>query len=88
MPAEYVTFPPAQGCNLEYYCCGASSYPYAYYGGYFWYPQNNATALAGYTPSYWNGSYWYASRMHPHMLYVEGQGASYVVPLNMTRRPE
>ncbi len=82
----HVTFPPAQGCNLEYYCCGASNYPYVYHGGYFWYPQSEATALAGYTPSYWNGSYWYASRMHPHMLYVEGQGATYVVPLNMTSR--
>lgn len=81
MQELYITFPPAQGCNLEYYW-GTAAYPYVYHGGYFWYPQAQANVLAGYNPAYWNGAYWYASRMHPHMLYIEGQGASYVVPLD------
>ncbi|MBI2707821.1 MAG: hypothetical protein HYX35_05890 [Proteobacteria bacterium] len=77
-----VTFPPAQGCNVDYYC-GTTTCPYVYHGGYFWYPHTQSTVLPGYTPSYWNGAYWYASRMHPHMLYIDGQGASYVVPLDI-----
>lgn len=83
----YITFPPAQGCDLEYYWANPA-YPYAYYGGYFWYPHTQANVLTGYTPSYWNGYYWYASRMHPHTLYVERQATSYVIPVNTRLKQE
>ncbi len=81
---EYVAFPAAQGCNVEYYQ-GATTCPYVCHGGYFWYPHAQATIIPGYTPANWNGNYWYASRMHPHAIYAEGQGVSFVIPTNMAR---
>jgi hypothetical protein len=80
----YVAFPPAQGCTPQYYG-GATTCPYMYHGGYFWYPHAQANMLSGYTPYYANGQYWYASRMHPHMLYIDRQAPSYVWPCHMGR---
>lgn len=78
----YVAFPPAQGCVVQDYC-GTASCPYAYHGGYFWYPHTQANMISGYSPSYWNGNYWYASHHHPHVVYVNRQAASYVLPYTM-----
>jgi hypothetical protein len=78
----HVAFPPAQGCVVQDYC-GTASCPYVNHGGYYWYPQTQATMISGYSPSYWNGNYWYASHHHPHVVYVDGQAVKYVQPYTM-----
>lgn len=78
----YVAFPPAQGCVVQDYC-GTASCPYVYHGGYFWYPHTQANLVLDYTPSQWNGNYWYASHHHPHVVYLNRQAASYVLPYTM-----
>lgn len=80
LKGTYVTLPTTSDNHIEYYA-GIETYPYVYYGGYFWYPKTEATVLTEYTPTYWNGYYWYASRVHPHQVYIEKQDALYLVPM-------
>lgn len=77
--AVYVNYPPVDlcafnACPCEYYQ-GNQGYGYIYHGGYYWYPHVHGQALAGYTPPYLHGSYWYPSRLHPHVMYIDGKGA-------------
>lgn len=65
--------------TVEYYGSVPTS-SYIYYSGYFWYPESDAGLLEGYQPIYWNGQYWYASRVHPHHVYVEKRDLVYVLP--------
>lgn len=80
----YVAFPPLNDCGeqtcIPSYYAGNPDCPYQYHGGYFWYPQAKGDVLVGYNPYYHQGLYWYASRMHPHMVYVEKRGLVFVHP--------
>jgi len=87
----YVIFPPVveNGCDTcaaqaapQYYA-GRQDCPYMYYGGYFWYPNAQGTLLKGYTPYHTEGRYWYASRLHPHAVYIEGTPMVYTYPYSM-----
>jgi hypothetical protein len=73
----YVRLPSTP--TVEYYGSVPTN-TYVYYGGYFWYPESNAGLLEGYEPLYWNGQYWYASRIHPHQVYVEKRDLVYILP--------
>ncbi len=80
----YVTFPPADECGRPvctpaYYWSNPQWF-YQYHGGYFWYPRAHGNLLTGYTPYFIHGRYWYASRMHPHMVYVDRTPLVYVHP--------
>lgn len=71
----YVTFPPFDECGRQVcapsYYWGNPEYAYQYHGGYFWYPHARGNLLPGYSPYNYQNMYWYASRMHPHMVYVD-----------------
>jgi hypothetical protein len=73
----YVRLPETP--TVEYYGSVPTN-TYIYHSGYFWYPESNAGLLEGYQPIYWNGQYWYASRVHPHQVYVEKRDLVYVLP--------
>ena len=86
VPVEgvYVTFPPINECGQPIlgpaYYWGNPQAPYLYHGGYFWYPHARADMLRGYTPYYDQRWYWYASRMHPHAVYVDRAPLAYTHP--------
>ncbi|MBS0271520.1 MAG: hypothetical protein JSR85_02600 [Proteobacteria bacterium] len=80
----YVTFPPmdvygSPVCNPEYFW-GKTDCPYAYHGGYFWYPHSRADMLKDYAPYNAGGVYWYASHMHPYMVYGQRMPMAYTYP--------
>lgn len=87
----YVVFPPVvtNGCDTcaaqaaPHYYSGRQDCPYMYHGGYFWYPDAQGTMLKGYTPYQVEGKYWYASRLHPHTVYVERAPRVYAYPYPM-----
>lgn len=86
----YVTFPPVDECGRPVctpsYYAGNQECPYQYHGGYFWYPHAHANLLEGYVPYNYNGMYWYASRMHPHVVYVDRTPMVYTLPHPMDGR--
>lgn len=88
-PAPAPTCEPAPACApLPATCvpqqyCGNPGCPYAYWNGYFYYPNAQGTLLPGYVPAYMNGAYWYASVQHPHAVYVENAPVLYVMPHGM-----
>lgn len=87
----YVVFPPVveNGCDacavqaVPQYYAGRQDCLYLYHGGYFWYPNAQGTLLKGYTPYHAGGRYWYASRLHPHTVYVERAPMVYAYPYPM-----
>lgn len=83
----FVTFPPmdlADNYRPEFYA-GRTECPYAYHGGYFWYPHTNATMLNGYNPSLLRGMYWYPSYMHPYAVYTQRAPLAYTMPYVLNR---
>ena len=86
VPVErvYVTFPPINECGQPIlgpaYYWGNPQCPYLYHGGYFWYPHARADMLKGYTPYYDQRWYWYASRTHPHAVYIDRTPLAYTHP--------
>lgn len=83
----FVTFPPmnlGDTYRPEFYE-GRTECPYAYHGGYFWYPHVNATLLNGYTPARLRGMYWYPSYMHPYSVYTQRAAIAYTMPYMLNR---
>lgn len=83
----FVTFPPmdlGDAFRPEFYS-GRTECPYAYHGGYFWYPHANATMLNGYNPAMIRGMYWYPSYMHPHSVYTQRAPLAYTLPYVLNR---
>lgn len=83
----FVTFPPmdlGENYRPEFYA-GRTECPYAYHGGYFWYPHTNATMLNGYNPARLRGMYWYPSYMHPHAVYTQRAPLAYTLPYALNK---
>lgn len=82
----YVTLPVNVNGQIEFlpeYYVGNKNFPYLYHGGYFWYPHARHDIIAGYVPHCANGRCWYASYVHPHMHYVQGENMVVVLPHRM-----
>ena len=87
----YVAFPPFDECGRQVcapqYYWGNPECPFAYHGGYFWYPHSQGNMLTGYVPYNYRGMYWYPSRMHPHMIYVDKVAPVYHHPYQLHLMP-
>jgi hypothetical protein len=92
--AVYVNYPPVSleafsACPCEYYQ-GNQEYQYVWHEGYFWYPHPHAGLVPGYTPPFVRGQHWYASRSHPHQIYVDRQDMSRhdLMPVHIGDHPQ